>query len=458
MLRIAARLALLFALVLFSVSASAAVTTQTGTLPDGATFIIEVPSPWNGTLLLYSHGYVFTGSPNPALDAGDIGTHDFLLANGFALAGSSYAHTGWAVEEGLLDQIAVLDTFNASVGRPARTIAWGHSLGGLITAGLIEKFHGRFDAALPMCGAVSGGVGTWNQALDGGFAFKTLLASSTPLQVVDITNPLANLAVAEGALVAAQSTAQGRARIALTMALGDTPGWFTPGSPEPAANDFVTQEQNQFEWASQIDFPFLFAARAELEFRAGGNPSWNTGVDYERQLARSVDRREVQALYKAAGLNLDADLDALNRAARIHANPSSVDYLEQNIVLDGEVHIPVLTMHTTGDGLVSRQNESAYEDVFRDAGHQHHLREIFVHRAGHCAFTPAETIVALQNLIERLDVGSWPPLAPDLLNNEAAPLGPLNVLPPSFIQIDVGPFLRPFDAFDERGDRRHDDR
>src|SRR5215467_14525020 len=42
----------------FSASAFAAVTTHTGTLPDGATFLIEVPSPWNGTLLLYSHGYV----------------------------------------------------------------------------------------------------------------------------------------------------------------------------------------------------------------------------------------------------------------------------------------------------------------------------------------------------------------------------------------------------------------
>src|SRR5579872_3907018 len=106
--RIAFILALVLGLLSISADAFAAVTTQTGTLPDGATFIIEVPSPWNGTLLLYSHGYVFPGAPNPALDAGDVGTHDFLLANGFALAGSSYAHTGWAVEEGLLDQIAVL--------------------------------------------------------------------------------------------------------------------------------------------------------------------------------------------------------------------------------------------------------------------------------------------------------------------------------------------------------------
>lgn len=93
-------------------------------MPDGATFLIEVPSPWNGTLLLYSHGYVIPGSPNPAQDVGDPATGAFLLSNGFALAGSSYAHTGWAIQEALLDQIAVLDTFAVLVGTPSRTIAW----------------------------------------------------------------------------------------------------------------------------------------------------------------------------------------------------------------------------------------------------------------------------------------------------------------------------------------------
>jgi len=114
------------------------------------------------------------------------------------------------------------------------------------------------------------------------------------------------------------------ARFALSAALGDTPGWFDPASPEPAAKDYATREVNQFLWASNVDFPFLFALRAKLEFRAGGNPSWNTGVDYRKRSNRFVDREEVRALYKQAGLSLDADLDALNEAARITANSDSV--------------------------------------------------------------------------------------------------------------------------------------
>ena len=426
---------------------SAAVTTIPGTLPDGATYLIEVPSPWNGTLLLYSHGYVVPGSPNPSQDVGDPVTRNFLLANGFALAGSSYATTGWAVQQALPDQIDVLDAFQKMVGTPTRTIAWGHSLGGMITAGLIQKYPDRFDAALPMCGVLSGGVATWNQALDSAFAFNTLIAGGS-LQVVNISDPGGNLLSAEAALAVAQTTAPGRARLALVFALGDTPGWFDPASPEPARYNFAAQETNQFLWASQVDFPFAFALRAELELRADGNPSWNRGVNYRKQFAHSVDHDEVIALYKQAGLDLEADLDALNDADRITANPSSVEYLEQNIVYNGDISVPVLTMHTTGDGLVSNQNEMAYADVVREDGHNRLLRRIFVHRAGHCTFTPAETVTALVNLSQRLDTGRWPDLDPTVLNAEAATLGPLNIGPSSFIRFEPAEFLRPFDAFD----------
>jgi hypothetical protein len=99
-------------------------TTFTGSLPDGAAYLIQVPANWNGTLVLYSHGIVIPGDPNPAQDVGDPLTGQYLLSHGYALAGSSYATTGWAVQDGLADQIATLDVFDGRAGRPARTIAW----------------------------------------------------------------------------------------------------------------------------------------------------------------------------------------------------------------------------------------------------------------------------------------------------------------------------------------------
>src|ERR1700723_3072769 len=439
-------------------SAQSGVVAHMGTLPDGATFLIEVPANWNGTLFLYSHGYVVPGSPNPAQDFAitDPATRFFMLSSGFALAGSSYATTGWAIQQAPADQIAVLDSFSQTGGTPKPTIAWGHSLGGMITAGLIQRYPDRFDAALPMCGVLSGGIATWNTALDSAFAFKVLVAPGTGLQIVDIANPAANLDLAEEILAQAQQSPQGRARIALGAALADTPGWFTPLSPEPAANDFASQEQNQFLWDQQVDFPFVFAFRAELEARAGGNVSWNTGIDYGIQLLLSPSRDEVWALYQQAGLSLFEDIETLNRAARIKANPSAVQYLEQNIIFDGAIHIPVLTMHTTGDGLVINENESAYRTIVDLTGNHRFLRQTFVSRAGHCTFTPAETIAAVGTLLNRVETGHWSAVDANTLNGDATALGPnFNIFPsgntvvptpPAFVEFLPGPYPRPFDS------------
>src|SRR6202142_656165 len=129
----------LIAVVVAALCGSAASQTHLpGTLSDGATYVIDVPAGWNGTLLLYSHGYVAPGSSNPATDVGDPLTGGYMLASGYALAGSSYAGTGWAVQQAIPDQIATLDVFTAKVGTPTTTIAWGHSLGGMITPGLVQ--------------------------------------------------------------------------------------------------------------------------------------------------------------------------------------------------------------------------------------------------------------------------------------------------------------------------------
>jgi pimeloyl-ACP methyl ester carboxylesterase len=440
-----------------SCGGSGSVTTVNGTLADGATYLLECPAgAWNGTLYLYSHGYVAPDSTsNPAQDVGDPVTRAWMLGHGYALAGSSYASTGWAIAQALPDQINTLNAFGSLYGRPRTTVAWGHSLGGIITAGLLQDYPKRFDAALPMCGVVAGGVATWNTALDAEFAFQKLIDPA--VQIVNITDPAANLQAAEAAGAQAQATPQGRARLALVSALGDTPGWFTPLSPEPAATDYATQEANQYAWGSQVTFPFVFAFRAELEARAGGNPSWNTGVNYLADLSKSADFKEVVALYRAAGLSLTKDLLTLNSAPRVKASPNAEAYLVKNISFNGRISVPVLTMHTTGDGLVVPENEQAYRSAVDQAGRASLLRQVFVHRAGHCAFTPAETVTAVQTLENRLATGRWHVPSPPAMNAQAAAMGPqLNIFsagggvtatPPAFLSYSPARYLRPFNLF-----------
>jgi hypothetical protein len=134
----AAAVALVTAAVGVAVAASAtpkacggtgSATTTTGALADGAQFKIKCPpGAWNGTLWLYSHGYVPPGVPNPADYAQDRVTASWLLGRGFAVAGSSYAATGWAIQQALPDQIATKKAFGADFGAPRQTIAWGASV------------------------------------------------------------------------------------------------------------------------------------------------------------------------------------------------------------------------------------------------------------------------------------------------------------------------------------------
>lgn len=434
-----------------SAPVNASTSTETGAI-GGANFLIQVPSTWNGTLVLFSHGYVVPGSPLVATDAPDTLTANWLLANGYAIAGSSYSQNGWALQQAFHDQIALLDHFKSEHSGLRRTLAWGQSLGGMITAGLIQLFPERFAGAIPMCGVVAGGPGVWNEALDAEFVFKTLLAPASALQLVNITNvgfgAGSNFQLAEGILGAAQGSAAGQARIALVAAVSDTPGWFTTGSPQPPASDFAARELNQYLWDAQVTFPFAFALRAELEARAGGNPSWNTDVDYSKQLAHSINKDEVMALYKQAGLSLEKDLKTLATASRISANPRALKYLEKYIVYNGEIEVPVLTMHTIGDGLVLPQDEQAYASVVRSQGNQRLLRETFVSRAGHCAFTPAETVSAFETLVNRLRTGHWgDSTGPSQMNVAATALGTsFNIAPASFVTFHPSVFLRPFDA------------
>lgn len=432
-------------------------TLKTGEI-GGVAYKIELPDPWNGTLVLYSHGSVFPGDPNPAADAPNAATGAYLLSQGYALAGSAYRRTGWSLDDAFADQPALLDFFASQYGPPKRTITWGTSLGGMITAGLLQKFPTRFDAGLSMCGLLAGGVAQWNLRLDSMFVLKTLLAPNADLPLVHLTDAAGEEKQFETLLNQAQMTPAGRARIALAAAVWNTPGWFGALAPEPAATDYAAREQAQLQWDLTSMFPYAFVRHAELESRAGGNPAWNTGVDYRQLLAGSIDTAEVAALYATAGLTLDDDLATLAQAPRIANEPQATAYLAQNILYNGQLAAPMLTLHTIGDGQQPMQQEQAYADVVNAAGHSDLLRQVFINRAGHCSFTSGEMVAAFQRLVNRLDTGSWGASgAPDQLNAAANALDPgLNTLsgadnkpiatPPAFVPFQPTAFLRPFDA------------
>src|SRR5260221_64291 len=181
--------------------------------------------------------------------------------------------------------------------------------------------------------------------------------------------------------------------------------------------------------------------------RRGGGP----GGRHPGNRGRAPGRRSA---------SLSGDLARLNSAARVSADPSAVRYLAQYISFNGHLSVPVLTMHTTGDGLVVPENEQAYASVVQRAGDSRLLRQVFVSRAGHCAFTPAETITAVQALLRRLATGQWDnqALQPESLDAAATGLRPAdNIFPngsqivataPAFAAYQPDLYPRPFDLSD----------
>lgn len=417
-----------------------------GVHPSGATYAIEVPRNWNGTLLTFSPGYGQGAGPQqrPAELGGNAAARNWLLKHGYALAGTRPYGDGWAVEETLRDSATTLTVFARVAGKPMITLAWGSSMGGNVAAGLAERRPDLIDGALPYCASVAGPVAMLNQSLDAAFAFKTLLAPGDDriklARLASAEEEAAGNAAARAVLDAAQQTPAGRARIALAAAFAQISPWSVPGAPEPAADDWAGQQAQQYA----AFMPTVFSPRYPLEQRAGGNMSWNTGVDYRRLLRDSGRSRQVRALYAQAGLDLDADLARLEAAPRISADPAAVDYMERYFTPSGRLGVPVLTLHERGDNFPTVTQARAYSDVVRRAGNGRMLRQAFVDRPGHCGYTGAELVAAVLTLERRVKTGRWETNAREL-NRLAAHLGAHDpeLGTAQFVHLVPDRFLRP---------------
>lgn len=425
--------------------------TYTGTI-DGAEYQVEVPDDWNGTLVLYSHGYYLDAYPPPPgyvmLSTAEA-TAGWLLDNGYALAASNFrTPTGFAVEDALTDQIRLLDWFTDTVGRPRRTISSGMSMGGGIATLLAERNPRRFDGVLSQCGEYDM-LGSWNVSLDVNFAVRTLLTDGTA-ELVGARDPQATVDALHAGIQTALTSRTGLARLSLVAALANIPGWNSAHEPAPA--DLWDRVRAQAYWVDAAYVQGTGAlARVDLERRAGGNPSWNTGIDYRRQLAGSGQLDTVRAAYAEAGGDLSADLAALNAAPRVPADPAAAARVYRTGVSRGVTPVPVVTLHNPADGGAVADQVGWYAEHTRDR----QVRHLWSDRGNHCAFSTADEVTALRVLERRIDTGRWPDTRPRALNAAAAGFAPEfhvvkdlttwtdQVRPPAFTAYTPATFQRP---------------
>lgn len=418
---------------------------------NGAEYRVEMPAEWNGTLLLYSRGYLPEGFPvagvsltNGPTPFGQT-TEDWLLEHGYALAASNFTGvSGYQVKQGSIDQIALLDWFESNIGRPRHTISTGQSLGAAIAVGLADRYPERFSGVATFCGGYDP-LGQWNAALDITFVVKTLLAPGEDIDLVRPRDAAASQRALQLAVDKASATPEGRARLALAASVNNVTGWYSARLPEPSTDTERILQQK--EWIKGAYIFLGTAARVDLERGAGGNPSWNTGIDYAKQLERSAQTELVEKAYADAGLDLNSDLAALAGAPRITADAPAVDFMYAHGVQSGRNPVPVITLHTTGDGGAVTDQERWYAEQVRRNGDPGKLRQLYVRRGGHCTLTAAEEIGTLQALMARVRTGSWPALNPVTMNAAAGGFDARYQFAFDFSTFSDGPALPAFTKF-----------
>jgi pimeloyl-ACP methyl ester carboxylesterase len=357
---------------------------------------------------LWSRGYSpRAGDPELA----PAGLAEPLLNQGYALAASNYAASGWALEEAVPAQLATLSAFAGLYGKPKRAIAWGNSMGGLVTTALAERPGAPIQGAIAFCASIGGATGMMNMALDGAYAFKTLVAPQSDIRVTGIDDDMVNAKRVGEAVATALATPEGRARLALVGVLAGIPGWTDSKTAPPA------DAESQARQMADAIVRGVFLPRTDQEKRAGGNFSWNRGVDYRRQLVLSGRSELVRSLYRKAGIDLAADLARLNAGARIAAAPGAADYMMRHYTPDARPAVPLLAVQAVGDGLTSPSMQQAYADA---AGPR--ARALWVPQAGHCGFKTETVIAALHYLEARLASGRWGDRPAGFVEHKPAPM------------------------------------
>lgn len=410
-----------------------------GTLDaDGGAYRIARPANWNGVVIL---DLDFAARPDAPL-------YKRMHELGYAGAGSTRGvagDRGTAVDNParIKRQLDVLRLFEQRFGKPKRVISFGLSGAGGLALALVESAPDHVDGSVAAC-IITGSVGWFNAKLDSAFVAKTLIAPESDLRLQGMPRDLAEVSQAWTDMLAkAQATPEGRARIALAVAIGQLPAWSRADTPEPAADDLGAVQQAMYETlASQFGAAIGGQVRVRRDFEesAGGPLSWNGDVDYGALFERNADpaqRRTVQKLYQLAGLEVNRDLQQLARAPRERADPLAVTKADGLMGVTAKPRNPIMLLHTSGDGLAPASTLEAY--IRRAPAAL--VRTAIVNAAGHCTFSVAESMAAIETVDRRIATGEWPATSSVDMNDRARAA---DASPARYEDFDLTPFARAF--------------
>ena len=385
-----------------------------GVTSDGAPYAMQVPANFNGTVALYSHGYRYnvdipaaipliggykiTNTPEP-VPGGNAEVAKYFFSQGIAIVGSGFARQGWNPDSAIKTNVELIDTFKKQFPKTTKVVAWGSSLGGVITQGLAEKHPELVSAVAPMCMAdniapqlTMAGDFLWGVKVLFDPTIKGGNYSAGAAGVAESYADLGKVFTVMGKLQAALATgawpdtssATGKAlqaagvpsRSALLL-LG-----LMAGLPTQSAHfDSISGP----EGALKLTFPLALSpalailengtnaaalavlATQDVENQVGGAIFDNTKTDY----AARIDGERV--IYNAAlsgNTVIDALLGALSPAnpgaPRATANAAAVAKMKTLHVNTGKINVPTILMVGTADPITPAGASQRLVDLYAE--------------------------------------------------------------------------------------------
>jgi pimeloyl-ACP methyl ester carboxylesterase len=369
---------------------------------QSAGYRIEVPSNWNGSLVMIAHG--FRGNV-PELTVDNPNIRAYLLANGFAWAASSYYRNFYDVRAGVLSTNALARHFNTVTGlAPERYFIHGGSMGGHVAAAAIEQFPNRTCPAgkrgefcrevVEFLGKLAGGVKYSGAVLECGVTGDTRLFDyyhdfnlvAAYLADVQVPRPpppdftTAYLPLIKSKLFATYPT--------VNTPLGDKLQAATielTGGPRPIVNQ-------------------SYSTFMDLLFSLGTNDGSIPEVTHGLSVVSNIGR-----VYQLDhDPRLSAEEKELNRmavrfSADPNANPPEFIDLELIPILTGNLHVPTVSLHTLGDLFVPFSMQQIYAQRARQRKRDHMLVNRAIRAEQHCEFSLTERERAFADMVRWVD-------------------------------------------------------
>ena len=353
---------------------------------NGAGYRVEVPSNWNGKLVMWAHGYRGDPATDPRAPELTVDNHplrQYLLATGYAWAASSYSRNAYDPSQGAKDTHALTRLFNGLVGKPSRTYITGASMGGHVTGIVAEQWPMSYDAAMPICG-VMGDYELFDFFMDFNVAAQTLSGQSKRYpygpDYMTATVPATKAALGPAFPFALNVAGQQFKSLVQLRSGGVRPVF----------------DQGWLYW-NYVAGDFLF----DLGVSNGTLP---------RQPGFALDNSNVVYQFDSLPALTPAESMFNSMVQRVSADPQArrTNGLANVTPTTGDLRIPMLTLHTLGDLFVPFHMEQVYAERVAARGWSHNLVQRATRDYGHCAFTGPELVQTFSDLVKWVEAGAKP--------------------------------------------------